>query len=112
MNEYVAKYLTDVLDCIDFIEDVVGETKNFYNYQNSKLVKPAIERKVEIIGEAINKANKLYPELPLSNKLRIIGMRNRIIHSYDAVDDAMVWEVVVKHIPLLKEEIKALLNNV
>jgi len=39
-----------------------------------------------------------------------LNVCNRIIHAYDAVDDNMIWEIVVKHLPLLKKEVEALLK--
>ncbi len=110
MSDEVKKYLSDIFECITFIETQVGPVKIFANYKNNLLLKAAVERKIEIIGEALNKALKLEPTLIITNKEKIISTRNRIIHAYDAVDDNMIWEIVVKHLPLLKEEVSVLLK--
>ena len=104
------KYLTDIFESIVFIETQVGPVKVFSNYKSNLLLQAAVERKLEIIGEALSKALKIYPELTITNKEKIISTRNRIIHAYDAVDDNMIWEIVVKHLPLLKAEIEVLLK--
>ncbi|MFC2126059.1 DUF86 domain-containing protein [Bacteroidota bacterium] len=111
MDEKIKKYLFDVVEAIEYIESVLPEIKGFNDYITNKFYKPAFERKKSIIGEAINKIVNLYPEIPIKNKEKIIGLRNRIIHAYDAVDDAFIWEIVKKHIPVLKEDIRKLLNN-
>jgi len=111
MNDEVKKYLSDILSCIVFIETETGPVKIFREYKNNLLLKAAVERKIEIIGEALSRACKIEPELLITNKEKIISTRNRIIHAYDAVDDVMIWEIVVKHLPLLKKEIEKLLSS-
>ena len=56
MSDEVKKYLSDIFECITFIETQVGPVKIFANYKNNLLLKAAVERKIEIIGEALNKA--------------------------------------------------------
>jgi uncharacterized protein with HEPN domain len=70
-----------------------------------------VERKFEIIGEALNRCMKIMPDISITNKEKIVGTRNRIIHAYDSVDDILIWEIINKHLPLLKEEVTALLNK-
>ena len=111
MDNAVRKYLFDILESIYFINEVLQEIKDFSHYQTHKLYKPSIERKLEIISEALNKANQLYPDLSISNKRQIISMRNRLIHSYDAVDDVLVWEVIRNHLPVLEVELKKIMEN-
>lgn len=65
----------------------------------------AIERQLGIIGEAVNKFDQLQPEFSLENARKIVGFRNRLIHTYDAVDPSMIWAIIVKYLPLLKEEV-------
>jgi uncharacterized protein with HEPN domain len=110
MNDELKKYLQDILSCIEFIEKETGAVKLYKEYENNFLLKAAVERKLEIIGEAISRASKIEPNLPISNKEKIISTRNRIIHAYDAVDDIMIWEIVINHLPVLKKEIEGLLK--
>ncbi|WP_138990860.1 HepT-like ribonuclease domain-containing protein [Larkinella sp. C7] len=58
----------------------------------------------------MNKASRLAPDLELSSKQKIISLRNRIIHACGAVDDILIWEVVQKHLPVLKQDVANLLN--
>ena len=78
-------------------------------YTSNIFVKRAVERELEIIGEAMNKALKLDPSLKISNARKIVNARNKIIHGYDVVDDAVLWSIVLRHIPVLKTEIEELL---
>ncbi len=111
MSDEIKKYLTDIFECIVFIEVQVGQPRVFINYKSNSLLKAAVERKIEIIGEALNKASKLDPGIEIANKEKIISTRNRIIHAYDAVDDNMIWEIVINHLPLLKTEVEKMLKS-
>ncbi len=71
----------------------------------------AIERELEIIGEATNKLLKINPNLKITSARKIVNLRNRVIHAYDAVDDMLVWKVVIKDIPILLFEIELLLQQ-
>jgi uncharacterized protein with HEPN domain len=59
-----------------------------------------------IIGEAINKLEKISKEVSLQYARQIVGMRNGIIHAYDSVDDEVIWAITKKYLPELKEEIE------
>ncbi len=109
MNEQIKKYLSDMLFSIDSIDAFV-ENVNFEAYQNDLKTKSAVERQLGIIGEAINKLEKITKEISLNYARQIVGMRNRIIHAYDAVDDEVIWAIVKKYLPDLKREIEALLE--
>jgi uncharacterized protein with HEPN domain len=71
----------------------------------------AVERNIEIIGEAVNRILKKDEDFQLSNSRKIVDNRNRIIHGYDSVSDEMIWSIVIRHLPVLKTEVEALLNN-
>lgn len=111
MNDRVKKYLTDILGCIEFMEIETSLVKGYEEFYKNRLLRAAVERQFEIIGEALNQALKINPDLPITNKLRIVGIRNRIIHAYDAVDSILLWEVIRKHLPVLKLEINKLLTE-
>ena len=92
------------------IEEFVGEKKNFKRFQRSAMLRAAVERKLEIIGEAMNEALKLEKDLPVTNARKIVDTRNKLIHGYDEIDMTLVWEIVVKHLPLLRAEVQVLLK--
>jgi uncharacterized protein with HEPN domain len=67
----------------------------------------AVERQLGIIGEALNKFEKLFPDSQISNARKIVGFRNRLIHTYDSVDPSMVWAILKNHLGPLKDEVKS-----
>ncbi len=64
-----------------------------------------------IIGEAINKLNKLDQTISISNTKQIIGLRNMIVHAYDSIDTTVLWKILIKDLPVLKIEIKNLVTG-
>lgn len=105
MTDKERKYLSDGLNSVDHILSFTNDLKSFDQYKANFLVKGAVERHLEIIGEAINKFSKESKENILSNTSQIISLRNRLIHSYDNVDDRIIWTIVKRHLIPLKEEI-------
>ena len=75
------------------------------------MLRRAVEREFEIIGEAMSRLDKLATDIQISSKSQIISMRNRVIHGYDKIDDGIVWGTIVRHLPIPKKEIEALLDN-
>ena len=71
----------------------------------------AIERELEIIGEATNNLLKINTDLPVSSARKIVNLRNRVIHDYDDVDETILWKVIMKDIPVLLSEVQQLLNG-
>lgn len=104
------KYLDDILYAIESIEEFMIEITSFLQYSNDKKTRSAVERQLGIIGEAANKYDKLNPNEPLENISQIIGLRNRIIHAYDSINDAVIWAIIHKHLSNLKKEIQQKLN--
>jgi uncharacterized protein with HEPN domain len=111
MNEKVLKCLYDIKLAIDEIDTFFSSrNKKFDEYTSDLLLKRAIERNLEIIGEAMNRIMKEDPLFPIDNAKRIIGLRNQIIHGYDSVSDENIWGIVINHLPKLKEEIHKLIK--
>ncbi len=111
MNEKVLKCLYDIKIAIDEIY-LFFETgpKDLDGYKTNFLFKRAIERNLEIIGEAINRILKDEPDFPIDNARRIIGLRNQIIHGYDSVSDENIWDILTAHLPKLKSQIERLIK--
>lgn len=61
------------------------------------------------MGEAINRITKIDSNFPLPNAKEIINTRNRVIHGYDSVTPEFLWGLVVKHIPILKNDVEHIL---
>ena len=110
MELEIKKYLFDIQESISSIEQYLGDKRDFNIYTSDKMLRRAIEREFEIIGEAMNRIDKLDSTISISSKIQIIGMRNRVIHGYDKIDDALIWGTIVRHLPRLKEEIAQLLK--
>lgn len=83
----------------------------FEEYTSDIKTKRAIERNLEIIGEAVNRILKKNKAIKLDNAEKIIGTRNRIIHGYDKISDDLIWSIVINHLPKLKEEVSRLLDD-
>lgn len=112
MNEKVLKCLYDIKIAIEEIDSFfVGKQKRFEEYFKDILLKRAIERDLEIIGEAINRILKEDPSFPILNARRIVGLRNQIIHGYDNVSDENIWGIIINYLPRLKEEVNQLIDQ-
>ena len=90
------------------IYEFLPDKRDFYQFQHDLKTRKAVERNLEIIGEALNRILKLQPKIKYSRK--IVDTRNRIIHGYDSVTADVLWLIIVKYLPILKEEVKALLK--
>jgi len=111
MNEKVLKYLYDIKIAIGEIDSFFeNEPRSYDNYRQNSLLKRAIERNLEIIGEAMNRILKEDPGFLIENSKRIISLRNQIIHGYDSVSDESIWGIINIHIPKLKTEIDSLIQ--
>jgi uncharacterized protein with HEPN domain len=110
MNVEIKKYLFDISESIDSIEKYLGDKRDFSVYLSNKMLRRAVEREFEIIGEAMNRIERLDPKIEISGKKQIINMRNRVIHGYDKIDDEIVWGTIVRHLPTLRIEISNLLK--
>ena len=112
MNEKLLKYLYDIKLAIDEIESFfAGKKKDFTDYTSDLLLKRAIERDLEIIGEAMSRILKEDPLFQLENSRRIIGLRNQIIHGYDSISDENIWGIIINHLPNLKQEVEKLIEG-
>ena len=109
MTDKTRKYLFDILEAVNSIENYILNV-DFIQYQKNKMVRRAVEREFEIIGEAMNAMLKADNSIKIKSAERIIGMRNRVIHGYDKIDNGLVWGTIKKHLPILKEEVSELLK--
>jgi len=111
MNEKVLKCLYDIKLSIDEIDGFFDEkTFNQSYFSSNLLIKRAVERNLEIIGEAMNRILREDPNFPIENAYRIVGLRNQIIHGYDMVSDENIWAILINHLPKLKSEVENLLD--
>ncbi|MCF6357172.1 MAG: DUF86 domain-containing protein [Draconibacterium sp.] len=111
MDNKLKKLLFDMLTSINNIDDYLGSKKLFEKYDNNPMLQDAVERNIEIIGEAMNKILKIDSQINISNTRRIVDARNKIIHGYDEIENAQIWGIIINHLPTLKIEIEKFLND-
>lgn len=112
MNEKVLKSLFDIKISIGEIDSFLPSGRLSINeYKSNLLLKRAVERNLEIIGEAMNRILKEEQNFPISEANRIVGLRNQIIHGYDSISDENIWAILVNHLPKLREEVDELTKD-
>ena len=106
-----SRHLHDILEAIDRIGEFVGDM-DFAAYQGDEKTKAAVERKLQILTEAIirlvDESPGAYPEI---DQKGYRGMGNVLRHSYHRVDDRIVWDTVKEELPALKDADKTILNR-
>jgi uncharacterized protein with HEPN domain len=85
MEIEIKSYLKDIELSINEIKNFFPDKKDFVSFQNDRKTRRAVERNIEIIGEALNRILKLRPDIEITNARKIVDTRNRIIHGYDSV---------------------------
>ncbi|HSV87330.1 MAG TPA: HepT-like ribonuclease domain-containing protein [Bacteroidales bacterium] len=98
------------MQAIGLIERFTAEISDYPDYEKDFKTQSAVERQLGIIGEALNKFEKLYPESKIDNSKKIVGLRNRLIHTYDSIDPTMIWAILKNHLPPLKSEVSKLIK--
>jgi uncharacterized protein with HEPN domain len=106
------KYLYDIQQAIVLLTQFTAG-KMFADYERDAMLRAAVEREFEIIGEALAQLARLDEELAarISEYRRIIAFRNILIHGYAEVDDHLIWDVVETKLPVLKREIESLVDD-
>ena len=107
MDINIKTWLLDIQQSIEEIVEFVGDRRDFSAYQTKK----AVERNLEIIGEAVNRILKADSNFHIENAKNIIATRNRIIHSYDNISDELIWTIVCKELPKLKVQVDKLIEQ-
>jgi uncharacterized protein with HEPN domain len=111
MDEYIKTWLYDIKSSIDEIDSFFIDGKLFQYYQNDLKLRRAVERNIEIIGEAMSRILKADSKINISNSRKIVDARNKIIHGYDEISDDVIWGIIINHLPTLKGEVEKLLQE-
>lgn len=99
------------------VEEIDGyfgnQEMDFTEYRENTMLKRAIERNLEIIGEAVNRILKRDNsfENHISNAKSIIALRNQVIHAYDNISDENIWSILINHLPKLKSEVDTIIEQ-
>lgn len=114
MDERILKWLYDIKIAIDEIDSYFEkQERDFFKYRDNLMLKRAVERDLEIIGEAINRIVKRDETFQdkITNAKAIIGLRNQVIHAYDSISDEIIWSILINHLPKLRREIDLLIGQ-
>ncbi len=95
MEREIKTWLYDILQSIEEINSYYQDKpKKFEDYLSDKKTQRAVERNLEIIGEAVNRILNANPEFKIENAHRIVGARNRIIHGYASISNELIWSII------------------
>lgn len=109
MTQEENKLLKDIEQAALNIDVHLEGNRNFNEFTDNLTKRRAVERELEIIGEATNILLKINDKLSLTSARKIVNLRNRIIHAYNDVDETIIWKVIIKDIPVLLNEVQQLL---
>ncbi len=106
------KYLYDIQQAAGLLATFTAG-KGFADYEADAMLRAAVERQFEIIGEALAQLARLDESLAsrISEYRRIIAFRNILIHGYADVDDRLVWDIIETRLPALGREVATLLEE-
>lgn len=107
MELQTKKLLYDLEQAVALIVEFTAD-KAFEDYAASALLRSAVERQFEIIGEALSRLKRIDDETieKITDHQRIIGFRNILAHGYDVVSDEIVWDIVRNRLPVLRQELE------
>ena len=112
MDPKSPKLLEDVADACKFVAGVTAGV-TFSDYLSDRLLRQAVERNFEIIGEALLRIERVDPSTAarISDFRGVIGLRNRLAHGYDDIDNPRIWEIIQAFLPILQRESAQLLQE-
>ncbi len=112
MDIELKKYLHDILEAALDIQSFIAD-KSQLEYVKNRMLKAAVERKFEIIGEALTRISKKDRAMAesISDFRQIISFRNVLIHGYDSIDDVIVWDISQQALNTLLAQVKQLLKQ-
>lgn len=103
-------WLFDVCDAADQIAAFL-QGRTFEDYETDPMFRSAVERQLEIVGEALNQFSKQEPDIAarLPSLRAAIAMRNALIHGYRNIEREIVWRTVTRRLPELRAQVASLL---
>ncbi len=110
MTHEIYTWLEDINIAIIQIYDFLPEDIKYSDFENDLKTQKAIERNIEIIGEALNRILKVSPDIAISDSRKILDTRNRIIHGYDSITPDILWLIIKRSLPILRNEVSELLK--
>ena len=98
MEKKILIWLEDIYQAIDEIEEFLPEKRDFLTFKKDLKTRKAVERNIEIIGEAVKRILNVAPEINITSARKIVDARNRIIHGYDTISDDIIWAIITNDI--------------
>jgi uncharacterized protein with HEPN domain len=111
MDDRIRICLSDIHESILQIWAFLPQKRDYSVYQNDLKTKKAVERNLEIIGEATKRILVINPDFPLPDSRRIVDTQNRISHGYDSISDDVIWAIIIRDLPILQQSVAALLKG-
>ena len=105
----IQKHLLDIQTSIDSIYEYLGEQRNFDFYLTNR--RSSITRELKTVCESVSEIIQQNPDITISNARKIVSLCNCIIHVHDSVDNKTVWDIVINHLPKLKDDVDKLLMD-
>lgn len=110
MKHEINVWLEDISKSIEEIHQFLPEPISYQDFEKDLKTRKAVERNIEIIGEALNRILKVHPEIAITDSRKIVDTRNRIIHGYDSITPDILWLIIKRSLPVLRDEINELLK--
>ena len=110
MKHEINTWLEDISISIEQIYDFLPTDIDYIEFEKDLKTQKAIERNIEIIGEALNRILKVSPDIAISDSRKIVDTRNRIIHGYDSITPDILWLIIKRSLPMLRNEVAELLK--
>ena len=106
------KLLHDIVDAAEFILQQT-DGRSLAEYEQTRLIRDAVERNFIIIGEALSRLKRLAPKLveDLGAYPQMVGFRNIVVHGYDVIEDAIVWGIIQNEVPRLLSAARAAIDE-
>ncbi|MBL4586723.1 MAG: DUF86 domain-containing protein [Flavobacteriales bacterium] len=106
----VPVWLEDILVAIDEIEQDLPPINDFNLYKKNRTAKRAIERNLEIIGEAMSRVLSANEDIEITDARKIVNLRNQVIHGYDSISDEIIYTIATRYVPKLKLDVEKLMQ--
>lgn len=106
------KYIHDMLSSCEFLL-VFTKDRTVDDYRDDRAFRSAVERELQIIGEALMQLDDIRPDIAeqIPDYLNIIGFRHVLVHGYDALNPATVWNVIETKLTPLKDQLQRILKD-
>ena len=110
MKHEIYVWLEDISKSTEEIYEFLSEDVSYSEFEKDLKTRKTVERNIGIIGEALNRILKVEPQINISDSRKIVDTRNRFIHGYDTITPDVLWLIIKKSLPILKDEVEELLK--